>query len=102
MENFEIMKKIIALFATLFFLTGCVSLHSALVSNVNEKDGKLITAEVSGMGILALTVPSTQSLEAAAVKKLKRKGVKSVISTRVQMRNFMVVQMYSVVATGVK
>ncbi len=84
-------------------LSGCIGLGSVSVSEVVAgSDAKAsITAESSGMGFLALTVPS-EDLERDVIKKLAAQGATKNVSTRLTMRNFVIVQLYSVTAVGQK
>lgn len=96
------MIRVLSLLMVLIFTTGCISISGAGISNVNSKKGKKVWAEASSMGILSLTVPNAKKLEMTALNKLVAKGATKNITTRLQMRNFMVVQSYTVIATGEK
>jgi len=96
------MKKLFAAVSTAVLLSGCVAVTSANLSNVVEKGGEQVKAESSGIGILSLTVPDQQALEGAALKTLKTKGATKNITTRLQVRNWVLVQFYTVSASGEK
>ena len=97
------MKKQFFLSILTLPLSGCIALTSVSMSNVIRKGGNNPQhAEVSGLGILGLTVPDSSALEVEALKQLRAKGVTKNITTRLTMRNWGVVQYYSVVATGSK
>ena len=84
-------------------LTGCVGITSVSLDNIAAKSkGEKLVAESSGVGILTLTVPNANRLEAEALDRLRELGATKNVTSRLQMRNFMVVQLYSVVATGEK
>jgi hypothetical protein len=97
------MKKLLLSLCLSPLLTGCIGLSSVGVSDVVGGDAKSsLRAESSGIGILALTVPSAESLEREAVSKLAAQGAAKNVTTRLTMRNFVIVQLYSVEAVGQK
>ena len=98
------MKKLLALLLASQALTGCIVLSSTnLAEVVAAADAKgEVEAEASSFGFLSLTVPAPSELERAAVKELSAKGGTKNISTRLTMRNFVVVQSYTVTAVGQK
>ncbi|HET9240341.1 MAG TPA: hypothetical protein VFO10_23965 [Oligoflexus sp.] len=97
------MKKLLLSLCLSPLLTGCIGLSSVGVSDVVSGDAKSsLRAESSGIGFLALTVPSADSLEREAVGKLAAQGAAKNVTTRLTMRNFVIVQLYSVEAIGQK
>lgn len=96
------MKKFLSVIFALFFLSSCVGIHSSNFQNVVSSSGKTVVVETSEMGILSLTVPDVKKLELSALNKLKAKGVQKNITTRLEMRNFIFIQFYKMVATGEK
>ncbi len=100
------MKKITFLLLILSLsamFASCVSIHSAGVTDFNGKTkGNIVRANASGFGVLALSTPSPNSLERKAMAKLQIKceGKVDNITSRMQMRNWMLVQYYSVFVTG--
>ncbi|MBF0441886.1 MAG: hypothetical protein HQK54_08285 [Oligoflexales bacterium] len=95
------LKRLICIAAALL-LSGCVSMTSVTISDMVSKAGTPVTVEKSAVGIMSLTVPSASGLEAAALKELRDKGAVKNVTTRLQMRNWVFVQVYGVVATGEK
>ena len=85
-----------------FFAISCVGVTSSTLTDVKNKPGKRVEARTSASGILALTSPNPADLEEAAMKDLLSQCPGEVINitSRLQMRNFFIVQMYAVVVSG--
>ena len=99
------MKKIMTIFSALIcasMFTGCIALQCTTISDLSGGKGSSVSAEAGGMGFLMLTVPDRASLEGAAMKDLKEKGGTKNITSRLTMRNWMIVQYYKVSVSGEK
>ncbi|SMF05290.1 hypothetical protein [Pseudobacteriovorax antillogorgiicola] len=96
------MKRIFFAILMSLSMTSCVHIAGVSASNVTADKGRQVMASTSGMGFLSLTTPNAKSLEASAIAQLKQKGATKNVTTRLEMRNFIIVQMYSVTATGEK
>lgn len=83
-------------------MTSCVSIQSAGVSGPLEKAGSSVRADASGIGFLSLTAPSADELERIAMTKLASQGATKNITSRLTVRNFVIVQLYSVEASAEK
>ena len=100
------MKKLVILTALMLMATlmiGCVGIGSTTISDVDSsKKGKAITADNSGFGILMLTTPGQKNLEGAALNELQAqcKGTVYNVASRMQVRNWMIVQYYYVEVSG--
>ena len=95
------MKKIIILSCTLlalFSLNSCVSVKSVSISDVKPSTGTEVTATATGMGLLHLTVP--KGLAERATYELKSKGAVGNVSTVLTMKEFGIVQFYTITAKG--
>jgi hypothetical protein len=85
--------------ATMSLGTGCVSHFSHSVSASASTQGTPVESEASGMGILMLTAPD---LDASTELKAKcPSGKLSNVETQATMRNWFVVQAYSVTVKGI-
>ena len=99
------MKKVIKFVSVAFIgasLTGCIALQSVSVSGVTPSGGSAVTTSASGLGILALTIPSITELERKALDDAKSQGASKNFSARLSMRNWVIVQNYKVEVTGEK
>ena len=97
----KIIKQLFFAAFAIFALNSCVVMSSASVSNPGPT-GTMVSATASGTGFLALTTPSVESLERNAVQQLAGQGATKNVTTRLEMRNFVIVQLYKVTATGDK
>ena len=82
-------------------LSGCVMIESSTISE-RSGGGSSVSTSASDYGILALTVP--YGLTGTANSQLMaqcQSGRVSNVQTELSMRNFIVVQLYSISATGV-
>ncbi len=100
------MKKNFQLFALgilPILLTGCVLIQSAGSTNAVKGDGEVVASETSASGILHLTSPDSFELEQAALKILKSRCNGNIISTtsRLEMREFIIFQRYTMKMTGI-
>ena len=82
----------------LFTLNSCVSVKSVSIADVKPSTGTEVTASVTGMGLLHLTVP--KGLAEKATYELKRKGAVGNISTALTLKEFGIVQFYTITAKG--
>ncbi len=94
--------KAFSAFVILVFMEGCVSLTSVSISDISKGSKDTVTESASGVGFLGLTTPSPDGLEREVVRKLASRGGAANISTRMQVRNFLIVQIYSVSGTATK
>ncbi len=82
-------------------LSGCVVLESSAISE-RSGGGRSVSTSASDYGILALTTP--YGLTGTANSQLMaqcQSGKVSNVQTELSMRNFILVQLYSISATGV-
>jgi len=80
-------------------LNACVSVHSVSVSDMkSSSSGKAVKAESHGMGILSLTLPELDV--SASLAEQCKGGELTGIQTFTTMRNFFVIQNYSLTSTG--
>jgi hypothetical protein len=80
--------------------TSCISKLSQTVTDIRPATGNAVEARVSGIGVLALTVPElTEEAEAALAAKCNGKNVVRVNSA-LQMRNWLIVQHYVLTLRG--
>lgn len=100
------MKRLLGLVAVCALavsFSGCITLHSASISGISTSSASTFeTAEASGVGVLHLSAPEAQDLEREALKELASKGATRNITTRLSSREFGLVQVYKVTATGEK
>lgn len=80
------------------FLSSCVTINSATISNVKASNGTLVETKTSGAGVLGLSVP--KKLAQRATESLKNKGAVDNISTILTMRNWGIIQYYRITAKG--
>lgn len=95
-------KRLLTLGLLAQLSTSCIHVASVSGGDLAESTGKRVMSEASGMGFLSLTAPSQKELEAKAVAGLARKGATKNVVTRLSVRDFFIVQMYSVNASGQK
>jgi len=100
MNKRSIILGLLVIITTL--LTSCVSLYNTTISDISPVKGDAVSVTASGMGFLSLTVPAQSKLEQKALEELKEKGVTKNITSRLTMRNWVIVQYYRVKATGEK
>ena len=72
---------------------GCVAKYSHAVSASTAAGGQAIDGEASGVGILMLTAPDLNAAD--ALKGKCPSGKISNVETQAQMRNILIVQLYS-------
>lgn len=77
--------------AILALLSGCASIQSTSVSDIERGPGHRVRARETGHGILFLSVPT---LDGAAKLKAQCAGTVTGIQTVTWMRNWLVVQHY--------
>ena len=96
--------KTIAIFALISNLSSCIGLQYASVSDLDSNAGKAarVSATTSGTGFLMWTIPDAKSLEIKAMNELKEKGATKNITSRLSMRNFLIVQLYEIHVEGEK
>lgn len=83
--------------AILALCSGCASIHSTSISEIDRGPGHRINAADSGTGVLLLSVPT---LDAAARLKALCAGKVTGVQTVTSMRNWFVVQRYRQEASG--
>ena len=83
-----------------FSLAACVVIRSSSISE-SAGSGSKVNAEFSDYGVLHLTVPDTLTSEAdAALAKQCQSGLISGVQTELSMREFLIVQYYTVGVAG--
>ena len=98
----QLVKKIlttVGLFGLLALGNGCVGHYAHAVSAGTGNEGTEVKGEDSGVGVLWLTAPTMNA--SPDLKEKCPSGKLSNVETQASRRDFFVVQLYSVEATGV-
>jgi hypothetical protein len=81
-------------------LSACVIIRSSSISE-STGNGSKVTAEYSDYGVLHLAAPDTLTSEAdAALAKQCQSGLISGVQTELSMREFVIVQYYTIDVAG--
>ena len=99
MKKFSIC--IIITFISALFIS-CISIQNSSFSEVDTNAGREIVAEASASGFLHLTAPDTFSLERIALENLKSQCNGKIVNTttRLEMRELIIIQSYTIKLTG--
>jgi hypothetical protein len=92
--------KVLATMVLGFALSGCLSIRNATISSFQVSRGATVSAEASALGYVNLTSPNPTELEKAAIEQLRQKGATKNVTSRLEVRDWLVLQVYTLKATA--